>query len=199
MTVYGNVLTGGRAIGLVGEFAGHVMTGSGVGRGLAAIPGHVIAGAGHFVNGIQEYAECYRQADIALRSMQDWANNLQASFARPMLIPTNVPQDLMLAPRMSQRNIILVGNVESRAYDNFVEQGIKDVLEQMKETALSFGCAVSGDLEGAIEHGVKAIEINSQQHQEAVRHLRDVAAERAAGRSGEGIVRDIGMIRHAGD
>jgi hypothetical protein len=196
MTVNGNILTGGRALGLVGEFAGHVLTGSGVGRGLAAIPGHVITGAGHFVNGIQEYSECFRQADVALRGMQDWANNLQANLGRPILIPTNAPRDLMLAPRMTQRNIILLGDVESRAWDSFMDSGF---VEQLKEMALTLGSVASGDLEAAVEHGVKALELGSQQHEQAVRHLRDVMAERAAGRPTDGIVRDTGMIRHSGN
>lgn len=200
MAIGGHVLTGSRALGLVGEFTGHILTGSGVGnRGLAPLIGHVITGAGHFIEiagyMVQEAPVAYQRASDIFDRVQLVANRLQQPMAWPMPIPTNAPRDFVLAPNLPLRNIIPAGDVESSAWDRYMDNGGRQTMDTLKELGLSLGSAFSGDAQGAIEHGMAFIEKN----QEEMRHMRDVLSERAAGRSGEGIVRDMGMIRHAGD
>jgi hypothetical protein len=192
MTVNGHILTGSRTLGLIGDLTGHILTGSGANRGLGPLIGHVITGAGHFIEiagyMVQEAPIAYQRASQAFDRVQMVANRLQG----PMLIPTNAAGDFMLAPNWSQRNII---PADSSAYERFREDSINQIFQELKEMGLTLGSALSGDMESAIEHGLNLLEMHDAHYQSDLQYLRDILAERAAGRSGEGIVRDLGMIR----
>lgn len=195
-TIGGHILTGSRLLGLTGEITGHVLTGSAQNRGLAPLIGHVITGAGHFIEiagyMVQEAPIAYQRASQAFDRVQEAANRLQRPVAWPMLIPTNAPNDLMLAPAAQQRNIVLA---DSSAYERYREDSINQIFQELKELGLTLGSAFSGDFESATEHGVAFLQSLYENDRTQWQYIRDIMAERAAGRSGEGIVRDLGMIR----
>jgi hypothetical protein len=55
--------------------------------------------------------------------------------------------------------ILLVADIESSAWDKFMnDPDVQTQLDALKEAALAIGSAMAGDMQGALEHGIAALE-----------------------------------------
>lgn len=135
----------------------------------------VIVGGGHFASGVLKFADGLGRAiDITTRvgvgssslNPSDRLFQLANTIDELSLMPVHTAVGRRLIP-MSEINrfldingvprpMILTGETESSAWDKFMDTVPDHTKQGLKELALSYGCATSGDLEGALEHGLNA-------------------------------------------
>lgn len=135
----------------------------------------VIVASGHFADTAFRFADGLNRAvDITTRvgvgsgslSSNDRLFQLANAIDDISLMPVHTSVGRRLLP-MSEINrfldfngiprpMILTGENESSAWDRYMSQVPDHAKQGLKELALSYGCATSGDLEGALEHGLNA-------------------------------------------
>jgi len=131
----------------------HVVVGERLAGMNPEIVGHIVAGAGHLIengNGlVQEFSRNLNQIPyVVARSLPDLTDPATWDRWQWNALASNYGQGSMLA-----------GNNESSAWDRYMEHpSTQNNLEVMKEVALAVGSAAAGDLGGAINHGVDAVD-----------------------------------------
>lgn len=115
--------------------------------------GHVIVGGGHFIESGGRLIQEVVAHQEHMRRLYELGTRLNEFGVQSHVMPGQ-----RLADRASiiQNGIVLVSDIESRAWQDYAERWADRSDELMKEAALSLGCALSGDAQGAVEHGVNA-------------------------------------------
>lgn len=120
----------------------------------------VVVGGGHFV---QRGGELVQQF---VEKAPDLARAFERGTER-MLFHSNVQHRIMNPSVIHPKPdipIMLVADNESSAWQDFMDKVVPEhTREGLKEIALAYGSAASGDIEGALEHGVNATVEAAQQ------------------------------------
>ena len=113
------------------------------------IAGHIVVAGGHFVD---RGGQLVQSAVVTAGHAQDAFNRgLEASFySRATPIPPDHPQRV-LSPDQARYTPIASSAEEAWEAFRSSHQG-----EGLKELGLAAGCAASGDVNGALEHGINA-------------------------------------------
>lgn len=144
--------------------------------------GRVIVASGHFGDAALRFADGLgRASDLATRitvgsGKIDPGNRLfllASKIDDLSLMPVHSSVRRRVLPMSEIRRfldvngiptpVLLTGETESKAWQNFMDSLPEHTKEGLKELALSYGCATSGDIEGALEHGLNATIECSQQ------------------------------------
>jgi hypothetical protein len=133
----------------------------------------VVVGSGHFMEGALRFADGLERAIDLTTRVQVSSGSFNpsdrlfraANAIDPLtLMPTHATLGRRVLP-MSEvmrfldangipRPIIKASDIESSAWQKYMDQLPEHTKEGLKELALSYGCAASGDIQGALEHGL---------------------------------------------
>lgn len=120
----------------------------------------VVVGGGHFIQRgtelVQQFAE--KAPDLSQAFQRGTERMLYYSNVQPRIVNPSI-----VVPRRDIP-IVLVNDSESSAWQDFMDKVVPEhTREGLKEIALAYGSAASGDIEGALEHGVNATVEAAQQ------------------------------------
>ena len=121
---------------------------------------HVIVGGGHFVDHAGQLVQ-----QIAVRGPEMLAIIDRGLSLEEFGVARNIMPGQRLTPSLSGRAqqlnspFRLCADIESSAWQSYSEQQYDRAVDLGREASLMAGSALSGDMQGTVEHGAAAVEL----------------------------------------